>query len=87
MTVPRVGCDEDDCLEYYRLVVSLGLMVPLFMALLALFLLNRGRICSLLHGSSGLGMWWVVGGGCWVLSGLSSRQAVFAREHHERFLL
>ncbi|MPC82043.1 hypothetical protein E2C01_076687 [Portunus trituberculatus] len=51
----RVGCDGDDCSEYYRLVVSLGLMVPLFMALLALFLLNRDRICSLLHGSSGLG--------------------------------
>ncbi|XP_063847478.1 major facilitator superfamily domain-containing protein 12-like isoform X1 [Scylla paramamosain] len=50
----RVGCEGDDCSEYYRLVVSLGLMVPLFMAMLALFLLNQERVCSLLHGSSGL---------------------------------
>lgn len=50
----RVGCRGDDCSEYYRLVMSLGLLLPLFLAVTALVLLNKDKVCRQLSGSSGL---------------------------------
>lgn len=45
----RVGCYGDDCSEYYRWVMSVGLLLPLLLAVIALALLNKDRLSRHLH--------------------------------------
>lgn len=40
----RVGCDFDDCSDYYRWVMSVGLLLPFLLAVVALALLSKDRL-------------------------------------------